>query len=29
MSACLLAFGAILLSYIFLQIRGDEMDLLA
>ena len=27
--ACLLAFGAILLSYMFLLIRGDAMDLLA
>ena len=27
--ACLVAFGAILLSYMFLLIRGDKMDLLA
>lgn len=27
--ACLAAFGAILLSYMFLLIRGDAMDLLA
>jgi hypothetical protein len=27
--ACLVAFGAILLGYMFLLIRGDAMDLLA
>jgi hypothetical protein len=27
--ACLLAFGAIFFSYMFLLIRGDAMDLLA
>lgn len=27
--ACLLAFGAIFLTYVFLLIRGGEMDLLA
>jgi hypothetical protein len=27
--ACLAAFGAVLLSYMFLLIRGDAMDLLA
>jgi len=26
---CLAAFGAILLSYMFLLIRGDKLDLLA
>jgi hypothetical protein len=27
--SCLAAFGAILLGYMFLLIRGDKMDLLA